>query len=71
MFRSAHEPGARFVRDARLGPFLERNNKCVLSQFLGQTNIPHDACQTRNELGRLHPPNSVNGSMDFGAHNTD
>ena len=71
MFRSPHEPGARVVRDARLRPLLESDDECVLGQFLGQADVAHDAGKTGDQLGRLHPPNRIDGSMDFGAHTTD
>ena len=42
MFCGRHEPGARFVRHARLRPLFERGNESILRQFLGQADVAHD-----------------------------
>ena len=34
-----HEPGARVVRDARLGPLLEGRDEGVLGELLGQADV--------------------------------
>ena len=41
VLRRAHEPGARVVRDTRLGPLLERGDERVLRQVLRQADVVH------------------------------
>ena len=36
VLRRGHEPGARVVRHARLGPLLERGDESVLRELLGE-----------------------------------
>ena len=45
VFRRAHQPGARILRNPRFRPLLKGGYQCVLSQFLGDTNVVHNAGQ--------------------------
>src|SRR2546426_930407 len=56
VLRGGHEPGARIVRDARLGPALERGDERVVRQVLGETDVAGDAREPGDELGGLDPP---------------
>ena len=59
--RRRHQPGARVVRDARLGPLLERGDQRVLRQVLGQADVAHDRARGRRSAGRTRsarPPRS-------------
>ena len=47
-----HEPRARIVRDARLRPLLERGNKRLLREVLGQADVAQDAGQSGDEPRR-------------------
>jgi len=51
MLGSRHEPGARVIRDARLGPLLERGDQSILREILGQAHITHDPREAGNEPG--------------------
>ena len=67
MLRGGHEPGARVVRDARLGPLLERGDEGVLGELLGQADVAHDPREAGDEPGRLDPPDRVDGAMGVGS----
>src|SRR5216684_4017151 len=67
VFRSGHEPGARVVRDARFRPLLERSDESVLREFLGKTDIADDPRETRDDPGRLDPPDCVDCAMCIGS----
>ena len=66
VFRRGHEPGARVVRDARLGPLLERRDERVLGELLGKTDVAHDPRETGDEPGRLDPPDGIDRTMRVG-----
>ena len=51
MLGSRHEPGARVIRDARLGPLLERGDQSILREILGKAHITHDPREAGNEPG--------------------
>ena len=57
-----HEPGARVVRDARLGPLLERRDQRVLGEVLGEADVAHDG-QPGDQPGRLDPPDRLDRAM--------
>src|SRR3989442_7362089 len=67
MLRRGHEPGARFIRDARLRPLLERSDERVLGEILGQPDIAHNPRQPSDELGGLDPVACVNRTMCIGS----
>jgi hypothetical protein len=46
-----HEPGARVLRDARLGPPLQGNHQCVLCEVLSQTDVTHHSGQSGDQAG--------------------
>ncbi len=54
-----HEPGARIVGNACLGPPLERGDERLLCEVFGQPDIAHDAHEAADEPGRLDPPDSL------------
>lgn len=66
MLCRGHQPGARIVRNARLRPALESDDKSVLGEFFRQTDIADDAREARDELGRLDSPDGVDDAMGFG-----
>jgi hypothetical protein len=61
-----HEPGARAVRDARLGPLLQRCDERVLCEVLGQADVAHHSGEAGDEPGRLDPPDRIDRAMDGG-----
>src|SRR2546429_2499564 len=67
VLRGGHEPSARVVRDARFRPLLERGDQSVLRELLGETDIAHDPRETGDDLGRLHPPDRIDGAMCVGS----
>ena len=65
MLRRGHQPGARIVRNAGVGPSLEGDNESVLRELLSQTNIANDAREAGDESDGLDSPDSVNDAMSF------
>ena len=63
MLRGGHEPGARVVRDTRLRPPLQRGDQGILRQVLRDAHIAHDPHQSRDEAGRLDPPDRIDREM--------
>jgi len=63
VLRGGHEPSARVVRDARFRPLLECGDESVLRELLGKTDIAHDPSETGDDLGRLNPPDRIDGAM--------
>ena len=59
-----HEPGARVVRDARLGPLLERGDERLLGEVLGEADVAHDPRDAGDQPCRLDPPDAVEGAPD-------
>ncbi len=59
VLRRGHEPGSRVVRDARLGPALERRHERVLCQILGQADVARDPGEAGDQAGGLDPPHGV------------
>src|SRR5947207_418823 len=55
MLRRRHEPRARIVRDARLGPLLERGDERILREVFRDADVADDARQTGDESGGLDP----------------
>ena len=69
MFRRGHEPGARIVRDARLRPLFERGDESVLRQLFGKAHVAHDARESGDDPGGLHPPDRFDNAMGIaGGH---
>jgi hypothetical protein len=66
MLRRGHEPGARVVRHARLGPPLERRHEGVLREILRRADVARHPRQAGDELGRLDPPHRVDRAMRVG-----
>jgi hypothetical protein len=66
MLRSGHQPGARVVRDSRLGPLLEPGDESVLCEILSKTKIAHDPHETGDEPRRLDSPDRVDRAMGIG-----
>jgi hypothetical protein len=62
-----HEPGARTVRDARLGPPLERRDQGVLRQLLGEADVAHDAREAGDEPRRFDAPDRVDRAIRLGS----
>src|SRR5262245_46259296 len=71
MLRGAHQPGPWVARDARVRPLLERRDESVLCEVLGQTDVAHDACDTRDQLRRLDPPHRIDRAMRIGSGHPD
>ncbi|GAA3115681.1 hypothetical protein GCM10020254_72950 [Streptomyces goshikiensis] len=55
VFGRGHEPGARFLRDARLWPLFEGGDQGVLRDLLGDSDVPHDAGDTGDDARGLDP----------------
>jgi hypothetical protein len=43
MFRGSHEPGTWVIGDARFRPLPESGDQGILSEFLGEADVPHYA----------------------------
>ena len=67
MLGRGHEPGARLVGNAGLGPLLQRGDQRILRQVLGDTDIAHDPGEAGDEPGRLDPPDGVDRSVGIGS----
>ena len=67
MLRGGHEPGARLIRNARLGPLFKRRNESVLRQLLREANVAYDPRKTGDELGLLDPEYCLNRAMGVGS----
>ena len=59
-----HEPGARVVRDARLGPLLERGDERLLREVLGEADVAHDPGEAADQPRRLDPPDGLDRAVD-------
>ena len=66
VLRGGHEPGARVVRDARLGPPLECRDERVVRQVLRQADVAHDAREPGDDLRRFDPPHRVDRAVRIG-----
>ena len=66
MLRRAHQPGARFVRDARLRPLLEGGHQGILRELFCEADVANDPRQTRDEPGRFDPPDRLDRPLDVG-----
>ena len=64
MLGGGHEPGARVVRDARLGPLLERGDERLLGEILGEPDVAHQAGDARDQPRGLDPPDGLDGARD-------
>src|SRR5262249_2201063 len=65
--RGGHEPSARIVGHARLGPPLQRGDERVLGEFLGQPDVAQHAREAGDEPWRLDPPDRVDDAMGVGS----
>jgi hypothetical protein len=63
MLGCGHEPGARIFRYARLRPLFERRDQSVLRQVFREANIAHHTCECRDEPGRFHSPDGIDGTV--------
>src|SRR5690348_7009195 len=64
MLRGGDQPGARVVRNARLGPMLERREQGFLRQVLGQADIPHQTSEYGDHFGGLDAPDGFDALLD-------
>ena len=71
MFRGAHQPGARVVRNARLRPLLERRDEGVLRELFGDTDVAHDPREARDQPRRLDPPDRFDCAICFSGRHGD
>src|SRR5438270_4613412 len=67
MLTGGHEPGTRVAGDTRLRPLLERGDESILCELLGKTDIAHNPRETRDEPGRLDPPDCFDSAMCIGS----
>ena len=67
MLRRGHEPGAGVIGDARLRPFLERDDQRVLGELFGEPDVPHDPHQPGDEPGGLDSEHRVDRAMGLGS----
>ncbi len=63
MLGGCHQPRARIVRYARLGPLRERGDERVLREILGEPDVTHDARQAGDDFRRFNPPDRVDRAM--------
>jgi hypothetical protein len=69
MICCGHEPGARVIWNARLGPLLKSGNKSALGNGPCNANIAHKARETRDASGGPDPPDCINSAMNIRVHN--
>src|SRR5262249_34847783 len=67
MLGGGQEPGARIVRDARLGPLLEGGDQGILREVFGQAYVAHDPRQAGDESRCLDPPDRIDRAMGVGS----
>src|SRR5919198_2206984 len=67
MFRRGHEPRARILRNARLGPLFKRGNEGILRQLFCDAHVAHHSSQPGNYPSRLDSPNRLNRAMRIGS----
>ncbi len=70
VFGGGHEPRARIVRDARLGPLFKCSDQGILREVFGEADITHNPRKPGNEPGRLDPPDRVDSAMWIGSHHS-
>jgi len=58
-----HQPAARVVGHARLGPLRQRRDQRVLRELLRRPDVAHDAREPRDQPRRLDTPECVDGSV--------
>ncbi len=68
VLRGRHQPGGGIVRDALLGPALERDHQRVLREFLGGADVARDARQAGDDFRLLDAPDRVDRLMGVGSH---
>lgn len=66
MFGGGHEPGPRVVGHARPRPPLEGHHERILGQLLGETDIPDDSGQARDQSRPLDPEDGIDRSVGVG-----
>ena len=66
ILRGGHEPGARVLRDARLGPLFERGDERVLCELLGEPDVAHDPRDAGDEPRRLDPKDGADRAVGIG-----
>jgi hypothetical protein len=60
------QPGAGFLRHARVRPPLECGDERLLRQFFGQGYVARHPCQHGDQPGLFDPPNGEDGAMGVG-----
>src|SRR6188474_3010517 len=68
MLCSGHQPGTWFVWNARFGPLFKCRDQCALRKVFCQTDIAHDAGETRDQSGRFDPPDCIDRATEFSIH---
>src|SRR6267154_237799 len=66
MLGSSHKPGAGVVRNARLGPPLQRGKERVLSEVLSETDIAHYSGKSCYQLRGFDSPDCIDRAMGVG-----
>src|SRR6202789_625743 len=66
VLRRGHQPGPRIVRWTGARPLLQRRYQCVLRHFFGETHVAQHSREPRDDLGRLHAPDRLDGAMNGG-----
>ncbi len=64
MLGGGHEPGARVLRDARLGPLLQRGDEGLLGKVLGERDVAYRAGNARDQPRGLDPPHGFDRARD-------
>jgi hypothetical protein len=60
-FGDGRQPCGRVARDAAFGPLRQRADERFLRQILGQPDVADGTGQRRDDLGRLHTPDGIDG----------
>ncbi len=61
-----HQPGSRVAWDTGFGPLLERGHQRILCQLLGKSHVAQHSREFRNDFGRFHSPDCLDGAFDVG-----
>ena len=61
----SHQPAARVLRHARVGPLLEGGDECLLGEVLGEADIADETCKAGDQPRRLDAPDGIDRPVDI------
>ena len=61
-----HEPRGGVLRNAAVGPLLQRRNEGILREFFREPDIAHEPRQAGDESRRLDAPDRVERALNVG-----